>query len=110
MIRVASRLGTSIPILDRLGSTRSGSVVRGWLAVSTVLIVLGVLLYGGWVVAGGGVRFLLVVAALFVLLLVYSVRTSQSVASAMTWFTDPEGILLLALGFAFVVVLVTLVL
>lgn len=91
-------------------SSRYWFVIRGWLAFSIVLTVLGILLYTVWVLAGGTPGFLLALIGLFGLLLFYSVSNSNSIATSVAWFSDPDGILLLALLFAFGVSLIAFLL
>ena len=111
MVRATDRFRTAGRSLIGFDSTEPSAVVRGWLGFSAVMTVLGAILIGGWFVVGGSAAgFLAVVGLLFALVVGYSVSRSKSIASATAWFSEPNGMLLLALMVAFVVAIVALVL
>lgn len=111
MVRATDRFRTAGRSLIGFDSTEPSAVVRGWLGFSAVMTALGIVLIGSWFVVGGNAAgFLAVVGLLFGLVIGYSVSRSKSIASATTWFSEPDGILLLALLVAFLVAMVALVL
>lgn len=91
-------------------SSRYWPVVRGWLGFSIILTVLGLLLYATWLLSGSGAAFLLAITGLFLVLFGYSVSHSSSIGNTIGWFSEPDGILLLALLFAFTVSLIVILL
>lgn len=104
------RFETGLTSSELLRSNRYWHVVRGWLGFSLVMTVLGLLLYAAWLLTGTGLWFLLAVTALFLGLFRYSTSRSSSIRASVGWFSEPDGILLVALLFALTVSLLAIIL
>lgn len=106
MSEIMERLRSGGMISRWFDSIATWPVIRGGLGFSAILTTLGLLFYTVWVITGGGAVFLVGVAALFGLLVVYSYTHSRSIEGSVSYFRTREGILLLVLLVALSLVLI----